>query len=144
MAKPSIPKHHRKSLIEGQAKPRSDSFREKQRMEYSFLHLDENQSPLGQKLLEWEEDGLLSKMVQRFKDVSSLEWPPFNDKFKRYDTWHQNCQFKWPGNVPDDACWASMHIQGKECVIGHIVQTVFYVVFLDRNHQFWPTEKKNT
>jgi hypothetical protein len=37
-----------------------------------------------------------------------------------------------------------MHIQAKECVGGHIIGNVFYVVFLDWDHKFWPVEKRNT
>ena len=33
-----------------------------------------------------------------------------------------------------------MHIQGKECVIGHVIGQVFYLVFLDCDHKFWPTD----
>jgi hypothetical protein len=37
-----------------------------------------------------------------------------------------------------------MHIQGEECVIGHRLGHVFFVVFLDRYHKFWPVRLKNT
>ncbi len=37
-----------------------------------------------------------------------------------------------------------MHIQNKECVIGHTLRNVFYVVFLDKEHGFYPSELKNT
>jgi hypothetical protein len=56
----------------------------------------------------------------------------------------KNSTLKLPRHVPEDAVWASMHVQGKECVAGHIVGNVFYVVFLDKEHDFFPTELKHT
>ena len=32
----------------------------------------------------------------------------------------------------------------KGRVAGHIIENIFYVVFLDKNHRFYVTEKKNT
>jgi hypothetical protein len=34
----------------------------------------------------------------------------------------------------------SMHIKGLPCVAGHMVQNVFYVVFLDKHHKFFPSD----
>lgn len=134
--------HNRKSLIAGRAKPLLSSLYLNKRLEFSFLHLDESQGQTGRG---WEENGILSQALLRFKSISSLDyWPPFNEKFKTYDCWPAKTKYRWPGSVPEDATWASMHIQGKECVIGHIVDNVFYVVFFDADHQFWPTEKRNT
>ncbi len=42
--------------------------------------------------------------------------------------------------------WTVMHItsNSKEVVVGYIEDDVFYVVFLDKEHLFWPSSKKNT
>jgi hypothetical protein len=38
-----------------------------------------------------------------------------------------------------------MDIKGqKGRVAGHIIENVFYLVFLDKEHRFFITEKKNT
>lgn len=47
-------------------------------------------------------------------------------------------------HVLPDVNWCSMHIQGKECVIGYFEDNIFHVVFLDKDHEFWITKKKNT
>jgi hypothetical protein len=47
-------------------------------------------------------------------------------------------------HIIEDAEWASLHIKGKERIAGHIIGNVFYVVFLDKDHRFWRTEKKHT
>ena len=52
--------------------------------------------------------------------------------------------FVHPKHVPPDAQWASMHINGPVCLAGHIVGTIFYIVFLDPKHRFWITKLKGT
>ena len=70
----------------------------------------------------------------------------FNKKFKSYGGFPspEVCDYTHPKHIPEDAEWASMHIMGKPCLIGHIVGNVFYLVFLDKEHRFWITEKKHT
>jgi hypothetical protein len=65
-------------------------------------------------------------------------------KFTIYGSFPENSRFDYPKYITEDAIWVSMHIQGKECIAGHIIGNIFYVVFLDREHHFWPTEKKHT
>jgi len=33
-----------------------------------------------------------------------------------------------------------MHIDGLPCIAGHMVKNVFYLVFLDKEHKFFPTD----
>lgn len=57
----------------------------------------------------------------------------------------QNSDFTEPKHItPPVTSWCSMHIQGKECIIGYFDDNVFYIVFLDKDHRFWITGKKNT
>jgi hypothetical protein len=61
------------------------------------------------------------------------------------DFWHKTPFLEAPNlMLPLDAIGASMHIKGLPCVIGHMHHHVFYVVFLDKDHKFWPSPKKNT
>lgn len=109
----------------------------------NFKYFDATQ---GQSFSEWEEAGLLSKALERWRAYSSKKLRECLDKkFKSYSCFPSHTkEFKHPKHVPPDAQWASMHIQGEECIIGHIYQNVFYVVFLDRYHKFWPVDKKHT
>lgn len=109
---------------------------------FSFAHLDQSQ---GQTLEEWEAAQKLSQMLTRFrhhgiKRISECFHP---DTFKAYKQFPPRSDFKHPGSVPPDARWASMHLSGKVCVAGHIVQNIFFVVFLDQDHRFWITEKRS-
>jgi hypothetical protein len=108
----------------------------------SLKHFDSSQ---GQNFEQWEGSGLLSKLVERWRAHSSKPMLQCLDKkFHMYGQFPANSEFRHPKYVPPDAVWASMHIQNKQCVGGHIIGNVFYLVFLDWDHKFWPVEKKHT
>lgn len=111
----------------------------------SFKDLDLNQ---GQSFKEWEADQLLALALNRLKELNQftvkqalaqqlltqytkVDFPPRSD-------------FYYPKHIPTGVEWCSMHIQGKECVIGYFEDHIFNIVFLDKDHRFWITEKKHT
>jgi hypothetical protein len=110
---------------------------------FSFKHFDRTQ---GQNFEDWESNQLLSKMLNEFHGYCLR--PHFAEclgsKFTVYGKFPGVSKFKHPKQVPPDADWTRIHIQGEPCVIGHMFQNIFYVVFLDREHQFWPSAKKHT
>ena len=132
----------RTSLIAGQAN-RKENIPEGL-LSFNFKFLDTTQ---GQTFEEWEKLQLLSQAFAVFKNYSAQTISEaFNDKFKTYKDFppKDKTDFTHPKHVPEDARWASMHIQGKPCVIGHVHYNVFYVVFLDKEHAFYKTELKHT
>ena len=101
---------------------------------FNFKFLDPQQ---GQSFRDWEEQKLLSQALDVFKNYSSQKMSSaFSQRFKCYPDFPENTDFTHPRHVPEDAHWASMHLQGKPCVIGHVYGNVFYVVFLDKDHRF--------
>ena len=60
--------------------------------------------------------------------------PPPKDKTK----------FTIQNYIPEEANWARIHINNKSVIVGHIVGNKFYIVFLDKRHDFWLSEKKHT
>lgn len=112
---------------------------------FNFKFLDSEQ---GQSVLDWEKEGLLSRAFQVFKDYSSQKISEaFSRRFKCYQQGFPptgKTEFTHPKHVPDDALWASMHLDGKPCVIGHVYQNVFYVVFLDKDHRFYISDLSHT
>ncbi|MBR5691357.1 MAG: hypothetical protein IKX46_05325 [Verrucomicrobia bacterium] len=64
-------------------------------------------------------------------------------KFKAYDSFppKEKTMFERPKNIPLDAHWARVHILNKAVVVGHYYKNIFYVVFLDKEHKFWLSEK---
>lgn len=101
----------------------------------------------GQYFTDWHECELLVGMLERIKCLSSMtvKEAERGKSFTIYPCFSPNTKvFVYPIGVTDDARWASFHIQGKERIIGHIVKNIFYIVFLDKDHEFWPCELKNT
>ena len=60
------------------------------------------------------------------------------------DSFPPESEFYHPKHIAPDIDWASMHIKGKPCVIGYFEDNIFHIVFLDKEHEFWITHKKNT
>lgn len=137
-----IKPHLRESLLKGISKPTAKQEHEKFHFVISFKHLDKNQ---GQKFEEWESDKILARALDTLASYcnSTLEEQCGTKKFRRYSNFPgiEDTDFTFPSHVPPDAEWARIHITGKQIVAGHIFRNVFYVVFLDKNHQFWKTPK---
>lgn len=111
----------------------------------SLKYFDQTQ---GQDFKDWESEALLAKVMKKFQSMSQMtvvqaitegivkqykkvEFPPKSDFF-------------YPKHIPQDVIWCSIHVQNKECLIGFFEDYIFHLVFLDQNHRFWITEKKNT
>ena len=118
------------------------------KMVFSFKDFDIKQIPPGQSFDEWQEDKLLSYMIQKFGHICNLNIVEAQQQrvLKIYDEFPENSDFKHPQHISDEVKWAViMDIKGqKGRVGGHIIDNTFYVVFLDKEHKFYITEKKNT
>jgi hypothetical protein len=109
----------------------------------SFKDFDRNQ---GQSFKEWEIEELLALAVSKLQEVCHLTVGQATAQqiIKPYTKvgFPPNSDFTHPKHILPDVIWCSMHIQGKECVIGYFEDNIFNVVFLDKEHQFWITKKK--
>ena len=118
------------------------------KMVFSFKDFDVRQIPPGQSFDEWQEDKLLSYMVQKFGHICNLNIIEAQQQkvLKIYGEFPEKSDFKRPQHISDDVKWAViMDIKGqKGRVGGHVIDNTFYVVFLDKEHRFYITEKKNT
>jgi hypothetical protein len=118
---------------------------EKPLMLFSFKDFQYNS--VGQTYENWQEEKLLAYMLEKFGHICSVNRiEAEQQKFiKVYGNFPENSAFKnpFPNSELD---WAVvMRIQGqKGRVAGYIDGYIFYVVFLDAEHQFFPSEKKNT
>ena len=108
----------------------------------SFEYLDRNQ---GQDFEDWAREGILVNLLNTLRDYCKEPvYKQTGDKFKIYGSFPPRSKFKHPVYVPKDVKWASLHIAGKNCIAGHVYENIFYVVFLDKNHEFWLCDKKHT
>ena len=103
----------------------------------------------GQSIEEWNELGLLGQLNLRMKYVGQHPtlYVRQNQLIKEYHKveFPPNSGFTHPKHV-GDVTWAVMHLTptSKEVVAGYIEDDVFYIIFLDKEHQFWPSKLKNT
>lgn len=111
----------------------------------SFKDFDHRQ---GQTFENWEEENLLALAIKKLQGVCSLTSVEAIQQqvIKEYpkSRFPEKSDFCHPKHIPSDIAWCSMHIQGKECVIGYFEDNIFHIVFLDKDHKFWITEKKHT
>jgi hypothetical protein len=107
------------------------------------MHFDQNQ---GQRFDEWEEETILAKLMVRLREISNYTVIEAINKeiLKDYGKFPENTEFRFPIYIHQGVNWASLRIQGKERVAGYIEDNIFYIVFLDKDHEFWICEKKYT
>ncbi len=112
---------------------------------FGLKFLDRSQ---GQDFEDWEANVILSKALNRVSGLCSmtLQQAITSQVIKIYGIGLPvNSIFKIPNNLPDDTEWASIRIQGKERIIGFVENGfIFQVVFLDKEHLFYPSKKKHT
>lgn len=109
---------------------------------FSWVKLDINQ---GQSIDTWEKEGLLSVFCQMMRQIGQYNSTQVyaNQMIKQYTKvgFPPDSEFEEPKHV-SPAYWAVIHIKpkSKEVVVGYIEDEIFYIVFLDKEHQFWPTK----
>lgn len=112
---------------------------------FSFKDFDSSQ---GQSFSEWEKEELLSALFDKLKHLSELNMLEATQQeiIKRYGDFPIKSDFTHPKHVADTVTWSVItNIKGqKGRVAGHIIDDVFYIVFLDKEHKFWKTQKKRT
>jgi hypothetical protein len=103
----------------------------------------------GQTIHEWGKSDLLARLFTRIKFVGqyTVVQALQNKYIKEYTKvdFPPNSKFKQPKHLID-ITWAVMHLtdHSKEVVVGYIEDDVFYLVFLDKDHEFWTSPLKNT
>jgi len=112
----------------------------------SFADFDSSQRS-GSSFKDWDKIGLLSTMLSVFQGYccSPLQ-SSLDSKFTIYGDFPpaDKTKFARPTHVAEDAQWARIHLNNKTIVAGHVINNTFYVVFLDKFHHFYISEKKNT
>ena len=131
-----------KSLLAGQSSSLVESDRYFKNFRFSFEYLDRSQ---GQTFADWEKEKLLVKMLETLscycKETIIAKQ---GNSFKEYGEFPSKSGFKHPKHIDKDVNWCALHITGKVVLGGFIQGNTFFVVFLDKNHQFWISEKKHT
>ena len=112
---------------------------------FGLKYLDRSQ---GQTFEDWEVNEILAKALNRISGLCNmtLQQAIASQIVKNYGKGlPANSKYKIPKNLPDDTEWSSIRVQGKERIIGFIEKGfIFQVVFLDKEHLFYPSKKKHT
>jgi hypothetical protein len=110
---------------------------------FCFSKIDKTQ---GQTIEEWEQLGLLSTFIVKTQQISNMEYQQAlaQQLIKQYTKvgFPENSEFIEPRHVTP-TYWAVIHItqNSKEVVVGYLDENnVFYIIFLDKEHKFWPTD----
>lgn len=112
---------------------------------FSFKDFQYNQQiPPGQTYKMWQESDLLAYMLEKFGSICNKNRIEAVQQklLKIYGEFPNNSEFKNPFPELDLDWGVVMRISGqKGRVAGYMIENVFYVVFLDENHRFYPTER---
>jgi hypothetical protein len=137
------------------------------RSKFNFSYFDESQAA-GQKFSEWS-DEQLSKLLDKLKEYCKQPLKHWNNQklgdgehrhnvLEIYGNFPSKSEFDIPKHVPHQALWSRFRLESKVRLIGFVIPeeyhkqphsktnelfdcNTFYVVFLDKNHKFYLTEK---
>ncbi len=103
------------------------------------------QCPPGQTFEEWEQEGLLSSLMTKLVELSQKNRVTAAQQgcISVYGSFPDDSDFRIPRFIEGDVDWAVIKDIGgqKHRVAGYIVDNIFYVVFLDKDHKFYKTNK---
>lgn len=116
---------------------------------FSFRHFDQTQPKNDvQTIALWVEQGLISDLIRRLQELSGLTRAEAEQQkqIKIYGGFPERSDFEIPRYITHDVEWGIIKKVGGQMsgVAGYIMDDTFYIVFLDKNHRFWITDKKHT
>jgi hypothetical protein len=118
------------------------------KLSFNFKDFDFAQCPPGQTLDQWQKDKLLDKLLLRFVDVCACTRQEAEQKglLKVYGSFPVSGAFRVPQHIEGEVEWGTIRKIGgqKPRLAGYIIASVFYPVFLDKEHLFYPSVKKHT
>lgn len=118
----------------------------------SYIHLDRTQ---GQTFEQWDTTkGRLLRWENIIQHLNTLTVSQalitgaivkYNKIKVDIHNMPENSKWKYPKHLNNkDITWCKIVVMQLVRVIGFLDNNIFYVVFLDENHEFYPTEPKNT
>lgn len=99
----------------------------------------------GQSSNEWQALGLLAQMFEMMRHLCqyTCEEALRDGSIKQYGKFPANSKFSEPKHI-SGVNWGVMHItkKSKEVVAGYFEDDIFHIVFLDKDHLFYPTAER--
>lgn len=131
------------------------------RCKFNFHYFDDH-NVAGQKFSDWTQKQLVS-LLESLKSYSCCDlnyWITQTPTFVIYGKFPPKAKtdFNIPQSIPTEARWGRFRLGNKIRLVGFMIpgnfhgkehgvtkerwdSNTFYVVFLDKEHQFWKTEK---
>ncbi len=130
------------------------------RCKINFSYFDHSQ-PAGQNFSDLSKEQLcnLLKSLVEFSRRSLEYWETQGSRFVMYNKFPTNTEFIHPRHVPHQVCWGRFRLGSRFRLVGFTVpseiqdtphhitkklfdKNTFYIVFIDKNHLFWKTERR--
>ncbi|SDY87248.1 hypothetical protein [Acinetobacter kyonggiensis] len=108
--------------------------------------LGQDTKGIGQTWEDWHQNGLIVSMLHKLKHLCTLTPGEAKSEgsLKIYGDFPPNSKFKCPQNLKSIDSWGTIRQMGnggKTRIAGFYDKNyVFRVVFLDKKHEFWPTD----
>ncbi len=130
---------------------------------FNFGYFDV-QNEISQDFKDWSHDELV-KLLEKLKNYSKSSLEYWKNKkvgnypvFVVYDKFPDKTDFTKPKHIPHQVLWARFHLENMVRLIGFVIPdeykdkvhqktahgfdtNTFYVVYLDKEHKFYKTEK---
>lgn len=115
------------------------------KLSLNFKDFDWNQCPPGQTFEQWEDEKRLSILMRKFVELCKYNRTEAMQMkmLKVYGEFPNNSEFKKPDYIVGEVQWGTLQRIGgqKPRLAGYIIDSVFYPVFLDKEHKFYPSSK---
>lgn len=130
---------------------------------FNFSYFDV-QNGISQGFQDWTHEELV-KLLEKLRNYSEFSLTHWRSQkvgnypvFVVYEQFPTNTDFAKPKHIPHQALWARFHLENKVRVIGFVIPdeyadkahqktaqrfdtNTFYIVYLDKEHKFYKTEK---
>ncbi|CAH6668430.1 TPA: hypothetical protein ACOEAT_004761 [Enterobacter ludwigii] len=112
----------------------------------SFKHFH-NVDDVGQSINTWKDDGSLPDLIEKlvYLTANGITKVISDGVFTNYTRFPESAvnDFRCPDEISSDEDWGVIKNIGgqKRRVAGFLRDNVFYIVFFDRDHRFWKSQK---
>lgn len=136
----------RTEALQQEEENRKRLHRSKDHITFNFEYFTSGQDA-GEDFCEWSYEQLI-KLLQKMTEYSKktkIEWLNEKNILAVYGDFRTRFAFEQPKTVPKEGVqWARYRMENKMRLIGFFTkesQNIFYIVFLDKAHRFYPVEK---
>ena len=115
----------------------------------SFKYFKDTDIDPAQSINTWKSEDRILDMLLSLKDISSNNATIVQTTrltlYGEYPSKDKN-EFPLPADLPSEIKWGTIQNIGgqKARIAGFLKDSIFYLVYLDKNHRFWITKPKNS